>query len=86
VNERAVNIKQNQSHHSGRLPEFQVFRENYQDGTGLQILGALASRRRVVRKGLASETPALPGSVAAVGHKLSDCAFRHRRDNAGLIS
>jgi hypothetical protein len=35
VNERAVNIKQNQSHHPDRLPELENFCENIQDGTGL---------------------------------------------------
>jgi hypothetical protein len=30
VNERAVNIKQNEPHHPDRLPEFEIFRENYQ--------------------------------------------------------
>jgi hypothetical protein len=29
VNERAVNIKQNEPHHPEKLPEFEVFRENF---------------------------------------------------------
>jgi hypothetical protein len=30
VNERAVNIKQNEPHHPEMLPESEVFRENFQ--------------------------------------------------------
>ena len=29
MNERAVNVKQNQSHHPERLPEFEMFREDF---------------------------------------------------------
>jgi hypothetical protein len=32
VNERAVNIKQNEPHHPETLPESEDFRENIQDG------------------------------------------------------
>jgi hypothetical protein len=63
MNERAVNIKQNQSYHLEMLPDPEYFRENIQAG-GCRIAapGVLASRRRVVRQGLAGETPALPGN------------------------
>jgi hypothetical protein len=40
VNERAINIKQNQSHHPEKLPEFEVFRENFQDGCRIAVPGS----------------------------------------------
>ena len=35
VNERAVNVKQNQSYHPDRLPEFHMFREIFQAELGI---------------------------------------------------
>jgi hypothetical protein len=40
VNERAINIKQNEPHHPEKLPEFEVFRENFQDGCRMAVPGS----------------------------------------------
>jgi hypothetical protein len=74
VNERAINIKQNQSYHPEKLPEFEIFREIFQESCRVAtpaIAGVLPTGGS--QKGLAGKTPALPGNsgVQAFGLRVS---------------
>ena len=84
VNERAVNIKQNQSHHPVKLPESGVFREIFPDGTELQVLGALASRRRIERS-IARTGRRDAGAPRKESTTVTGASFRIARFAAGAI-
>ena len=64
----------------------EVFRENFQaEWEGLSILVRLEFRLQAANRSFACEPPEAELQTA-FRRKLSDCAFRRRRDNAGLNS
>jgi hypothetical protein len=76
MNERAVNIKQNQSHHLEMLPESMSFREIFQDGC------------RIAGPGSAGVPPAGgsgTGRRDAGAPRKQDASFRIARFAAGAI-